>query len=149
MFSTIYYGSPVWLIPSLGAHLWKELYSVHNRALRLIVGDYKCKYHIWKLNKELKRGTLREWGRYSVASTVIKICRNRTPELLNEQLHTNMYFERRYPALAKFFDGSKRRVGKQALMNRLSHMNNLDERYLKNLSDNAIRVLLKNAFFNH
>ena len=42
VFGTLYYGSPVWMIPSLGSTLWKEVASVHYRALRLVSQDYRC-----------------------------------------------------------------------------------------------------------
>ena len=136
------------MIPTLATFLRRTLNSLHYRAKRLIICDFKCQVPRWKLNRDLKRATPKQCGRYSIASTTIKICRNKNPEVLERIIHQNIFFERRSPTSAKFFDNLSKKIGRQALNNGLNHISNPGPSYGLNLSDNAIRVLLKAAYFN-
>ena len=149
IFGLLYYASPVWLGQTLEATSWRMINSVHFKALRLVCNDHHSRISRIKLSKELQRATPLEWSRYCLASTVIKVCREQAPEGLNNQVHENMYFERRNPERAKFFDNSKIKIGRQKLSCRLNCMNNLSPWYGKQLDDNSVRLLLKKHYFSY
>ena len=135
------------MVPTLDQTLRKQINSIHFRALRLAFCDFKCRVPRWKLTKELKRATPLEWSRYAVASSVLKINRNKMPVNLYNLIQDNLYFERRYPSLAKFFDSSKSKIGKQSLDCRLVFMNSLPAWYNFGFSDDEIRRFLKSNYF--
>ena len=147
VFSGLYYGSGVWMTPSLNANLWRQLNSLHYWVMRLILKDYRNRIPRWKINQLADRATPKEWARYSTGSIIIKVCRNKQPIDLYETIHRNMYFERRYPHTPKFFENSERKIGKQSIHNRATFMNTLGPWYNQDFTDHAIRILLKSAFF--
>jgi len=55
-----------------------------------------------------------------------------------------MFFERR-SGKPKFFDNSRRKIGRQALINRLVIMNRFDFDWSDGLSNDRLRINLKKA----
>ena len=149
VFGLLYYGAPVWLLPTLEQPLWKLINSVHYKALRLVYNDHIGVTPRWKLSSELKRATPREWSKYCTANTVIKVLRNKLPVNLYTQLNETLFFERRRPGIAKFYDSSRLWIGRQTLGCRIDFMNSLPTWYSLGLSDDQIRRLLKSAFFKY
>jgi len=140
-----YYGCPVWLTPCLSHNSWKRLFSQHYRAIRAAVGDWKTKIPRAVLDVIRKRANPRQWAKYSISRFVIKAYNNKnTPIRL--KLAQQGYINDRNPRRAKFFDGSRLKVGRQSLENRLVFMK-LNFDWIGNPSDDYLRVKLKEQFF--
>jgi len=58
----------------------------------------------------------------------------------------NTFTERRRSGRPKFYDNSKRRIGRQALRNRLNFINDLGFDWINGMSDTALRINLKKEF---
>ncbi len=71
---------------------------------------------------------------------------------LRAHLLETLYYERRQPGLVRFYDNSKKHIGRQALGNGLGHaFKEIDEAFTINESDDTIRLKLKKSlgFLNH
>jgi len=56
-----------------------------------------------------------------------------------------MFVERRRSEKPKFYDNSRRKIGRQALRNRLLFMNAFNFDWLDGLTDDKLRINLKKA----
>jgi len=149
LYSILYYAAPVWMNKTLSAKQWTKLRSVHYRILRAATRDYKRKKHRHELDKKCQRATPTMWSNYIIASTAIKIKRDRYPVYLCENLERTFYTERRRPTVGKFYDASRGKKGRHKLENRLQMMDNISWLQPTNgndLSNDSIRRLLKEHF---
>jgi len=121
-FSSVYYGATVWMNPELKEKHWKSLEMVHYRALRLAVGDYRRLRSRDTLNLECKRATPRQWASYITASTVIKILRSGSPLVIKNRLMKTICTNARKQHRPHFFDLSIKKIGRQALSNRIGYL---------------------------
>ncbi len=62
-----------------------------------------------------------EWVGYAVANLVVSVVDAGRPSRLREKILTNEYIERRRPKDMLFYSSAKKRMGLQAIQNRLSH----------------------------
>ncbi len=83
-FSIIFYNAPLW-IGSLDAASWKKLNSVHYRALRMELGDFRSIMKSVEIDWITMRATPIEWASYSIASTVIRLY-NQSDTRITEEL---------------------------------------------------------------
>jgi len=61
-----------------------------------------------------------------------------------------MFTERRKPLKPKFFDDSKRRIGRMAVRNRLNFINDVEFDWINGMTDDLLRIKLKKHFkFDH
>jgi len=87
------------------------------------------------------------WSNYITASTAISLYNN-SDTRLSEYLRESSYIIDRRPKKAKFRDASKRKIGAQALKNRLLHLNNINFDWIgPEVCKNYLRVNLKRHFF--
>lgn len=148
VFSTAYYASTVWLNDTLSYKYWKKVESFHYRVMRVACNDFKGRRKRKLIDAQCKRATPRMWSQYISTSMVMKILRDDVPSILANSILGNMVTERRRPRHGRFFDCSKKRIGKHSFANRLTHLNNLIEPWLyPSPSDASIRTMLK-TFFN-
>jgi len=145
IYSILYYASQVWLNETLRSDYWQRLKSLHYRVLRAAARDFKQKMPKTTLDKKCKRVNPKTWSTYSTSSLVIKVIRDRSPTYLYEMLHETIHTTRRQPTKARFYDNSKGKIGKHRLCNRLQGMNDLPEWLNLDMTDDAIRRLLKKA----
>lgn len=144
IFSTAYYASAVWLNQTLSYKLWKRMESFHYRVMRVGCNDFRARKKRKVIDSLCQRATPVMWSKYISASMAIKITRDMEPKLLYEDVLKNMTTVRRKPDNGRFFDTSRRKIGKHAFANRLIHLNNLDFSWLnKPMSNDSIRTSLK------
>jgi len=103
IFSILYYAAPVWLNNTLSHQLWTKLRSVHYWVLRAAARDHKKKKQRADLNKLCMRATPKMWSNYIIASTVIKITRNRYPKYLEVELFQGTTYQQYISLWAKVF----------------------------------------------
>jgi hypothetical protein len=107
-YSTIYYGSSMWMGAISTSNDWKLLNRAHYRPLRIVTRDFTCGLGRRDLDEICKRSTLRQWSYYSVARTVISIIQNDEPSLLCDLVKTNCTTNGRNPGMPSFFDTSRK-----------------------------------------
>ncbi len=149
-FSKMLYASQVWLTSSTSRRLWKRIESLHYKAVRVAVRDHKRRINREKLDEKSKRASPKQWSKYSIASIVIKILRDKIPSGLHTILNETLYEEKRHPGLGKFYDNSKGKIGKQKLGNNIQFMSAIKSPWNgENWNDDKIRIELKKVFFNY
>ncbi len=148
-YSSIYYGSAVWIGSMTTSNEWRLLNKAHYRALRIVTRDYKRETPRTQLDEECKRATPRQWGHYVVASTAANILQNREPSLLFDLISENSTWNDRNPGYRTFYDASRLRIGRQAIQNRLKEpfLRIKREWYATGLTRDTIRIRMKEAFF--
>jgi hypothetical protein len=88
------------------------------------------------------------WAKYATASTSIKIRRDKVPVRLHRHLNDTIYYERMAPNVIRFFDSSKKRIGRYALGNRLKEIFDvINDPISLHESNCFIRLLLNKSFF--
>ncbi len=149
-FSKMLFASPVWLTSCISVRLWSQINKAHYQAIRTAVNDFKRRINREKLDILSSRAAPRQWSKYSIASLVIKILRDRSPSGLHDLLKETYYEERRHVGIGKFFDNSKGKIGKQKFGNNLQYMSAIRSPWNgQNWSDDKIRVELKKTFFSY
>jgi len=102
------------------------------------------------LAKRCQRANPDKWSLFCSANVVLKTLRDKHPCRLHSLLCSSYFEEPRKGGLGKFFDKSKTRVGKQSIQNRLDHLRLIKRPWnWANLSNDSIRILLKDTFFNY
>jgi len=130
--------------------MWNLVNSTHYKAIRIAACDHRNKINREMLDITCQRSNPKQWSKYSMASLVMKIHRDKKPKYLYETLMRTFYTERRSPGLAKFYDNSKGKIGRQRFGNNLHFLAAIQTDWLdKNMSNDAIRILLKKTFFTY
>jgi len=124
--------------------------SMYFRLLRITTRDFKREISKTDLIKRCKRATPNELAKYTTSSKVIKIIRDERPVNLYNRLKSNLYTENRRPGLGFFYDNSTNMRGKQSIQNRLPYFRLISDQWInKEITDDAIRMLLKKTFFTY
>jgi hypothetical protein len=138
------------LTSSTSKRLWTLINSIVYRPIRVAVCDYKRRINSEKLDELSARASPKQWSKYSPASLVIKILRDKLPHGLHDLLSKTYYEERRHVGLGKFYDNSKGKVGRLKFGNNLQFMSALKTPWSgENWNDDKIRIELKKTFFNY
>jgi len=144
-----FYGAPVWLNGMNSFADLRKLNAMHYRSLRIARKDYKCNISRATLDR-MGRARPSVWGQYLMASTAIKSITKCIPFNLHAEFKRNMFTERRKPLKPKFFDDSKRRIGRMAARNRLNFINDVEFDWINGMTDDLLRIKLKKHFkFDH
>jgi hypothetical protein len=147
-FSKLYYCAPVWLTSNTKKSLWALITRAHYKAVRIAACDYRSRINREKLDILCSRAPPKQWSKYSTATLVMKIVRDKRPITLFASLSETIYIERRNEFRAKFYDNSKGKIGRQRFGNSLQFMHAIgDDWFGKQLSNDAIRILLKRTYF--
>jgi len=134
---------------NIKAYFKAKLCSLHYRLLRIACQDYYFEYPRDYLAKHCQRANPDKWSFFCSANVLLKTFRDKHPCRLRSLLRSS-YFESRKGGHGKFFDKSKTRVGKQSIQNSLDHFRLINRPWNgANLSNNSIRILLKDTFFNY
>jgi hypothetical protein len=123
--------------------------SVHYRALRVSVQNYKGRINCEKLEMMCQRASPKQWSKYAISTIVIKCLHpliKQPTKLVNFPSET-LFTERRYPDVTKFFSNSKGKFGRQKLGNNLEFMNATKDKWLNNHTLTPDR--LKRSFFSY
>jgi hypothetical protein len=149
-FSKLFYCSQVWLTSATKRKLWNSVNSIHYRAVRVAVHDHKRRINREKLDIKCARASPKQWSKYAISNTVIKVLRDGLPSELSATLHETLYEERRRPGFGKFYDNSKGKIGRQKFGNNIHFMTAIKEPWLgTGLQDASIRRILKSTFFSY
>jgi hypothetical protein len=145
-YGTGYYTCQAWLGPHTRKSDLKKLEGMHYKLLRVTVRDWKNRVSRSRLD-EIGRAKPSTWGNYAVASIIIKTLRDKVPSRLHDHLTKTMYNTRRNNGIIHFYDDSRRKVGKQAVGNRLKEIfEQLNAPLTLHESNGSIRKMLKEAF---
>ena len=148
--SANYYASQTWLTLTTFYKQYELINSLHYRGVRLIACDFKVIINREKLDLISSRALPKQWAKFSAAAIAIKILRKEALKALFNSLQETVYIERRSPHLAKFYDNSKGKIGRQKFGNCLQFMSAIQTNWHGlHLSDNRIRTILKNTFFTY
>jgi len=92
------------------------------------------------LNIIAKRATPKQWSRYTLAKTVIKLFNPGNTRL--GLLRQNSYINDRNPGRASFFVDAKKKIGRNCLLNKLCFFNGIKFDEIGDLSDDTMRQKL-------
>jgi len=117
--------------------------------LRVVLDDFKRKISNKKVLRLLNRASPLEYTNFKLARVLISIVNNTDPFFLFHELLSQAVTERRAPLRPWFLDMSRKRIGRQALANRVTDISrrlNFDWLDVK-MSKDALRKNLKHSFF--
>lgn len=146
-FSVLYYGAEIFHHRHLSFAFKQRLRSLHYKALKVVYGPRSRD----ELDQISNRATPDEWVDYSLAKLMINCFNTCLPTSLHQCLSSQSYTERRQMGKIFTYDSSHRRVGRQALANRLSVISRkINFSWLnQNLNPHALRIKLKSVFFKY
>jgi len=137
-----FYGGLAWLNGTNSFLDLRKINALHYRALRIAKRDFKRVIRRSELDL-MGRARPTTWIQYLLANTAIKAITRGQPTLLSREMRENMFIERRRSGRPKFFDNSKKKIGRQALRNRLGFMGRFKFDWSSGLTDDNLRVNLK------
>jgi len=146
-YGMLYYASQVWLNELTLSKHWKSLNSLHYKALRSSVGDFRNKIARATLNQMFKRATPVQWMCYSNAKLAITLYNTQNGPEMSAKLRNASYINDRTSGRAIFMDSSRLRIGKNSLCNRLNCMRSIKFDWTNGITDHALRTNLKKTFY--
>jgi exonuclease III len=125
-YSRLYYGSQVWLIPSLKSILKTKLFSASGAALKLLDRDRSFK----ELHKKYNRATPTQFQKYTTAVSLYDLIKKEIPEDEGINLQFNIQNDRRNTRLS-FQTNNRLKCGLNCLSNRFKSINNeIDKQWI-------------------
>jgi hypothetical protein len=125
-YSRLYYGSQVWLIPSLKRSLKSKLFSASGAALRLLDKDMSFN----ALHKKYNRATPTQFQKYITAISLYDLVKKEIPEDEWINLQFNIQNDRRNTKLS-FHANNKLKCGLNCLSNRFKSITNeIDKQWI-------------------
>lgn len=145
--STLY--SLLWL-QSVNYKSEKLIESAHKRTLCIALGDHRRMLDLEELSGKACRVPPSQRAKYSTATLVMKTLRYKMPAYLYKSLKDTLFTEQRKPLNRRFQNNGKGKIRKLRLQNRINCINGIkDEWMILNTTDNDIRKILKNNYFDH
>jgi len=117
IFLILYFACTVWLTPSLNGSLKRTIDSLHFRALRLILRDYRQRVSRIEITQSTNRLPPDKWSKFAVASLFVNMFASNQPKALLENIKSNSYTKGRKPGLLFSFDSSVTKISRQASKN--------------------------------
>jgi len=147
LFGLLYYGSQTWLNELTTWSQWKKLNSIHYRALRICIKDFRNKTSKVTIDAMFKRATPIQWMRYSNAKMAISLTllKNNSTRL-GKKLQSQLYINDRCPGRAITMDTSRLRIGKNSFVNRLQCLRNINFDWTSGINPDRLRICLKETF---
>jgi len=147
--SLLYYASMVWLTPSLSRKNWSLVESIHYKALRLVVKDYKQRMSRVMIDRVTKRLPPALWMKFNAASYFLKLYYGSDNELKASKM-INTYTTRRRPGLLFSYDASRSKIGRQITRNWIGEVIGLIKEPWtgRERSKDNIRKLMKRTFYH-
>jgi len=144
LFSMLYYAAPVWLNPLTRQRHITMLNSIHYRAMRLSIGDWRNKIPRREVDLKCKRATPTQWMAYCNAKVAIELTNlNKDGPQLSEKMYARCYVNERRPGLGTFMDESRLRIGRNSLPNRLEVMKSINFDWFGDINKHSLRINLK------
>jgi hypothetical protein len=137
-YSRLYYGSQVWLIPSLKRSLKSKLFSASGAALRLLDKDMSFK----ALHKKYNRATPTQFQKYTTAISLYDLVKKEIPEDEWINLQFNIQNDRRNMKLS-FQANNKLKCGLNCLSNRFKSITNEIDKQWIDLTRDAYKTKCK------
>ena len=119
-YSKLYYGSQVWLLPTLKESLFKKLYSQSGQCLRLLNPDVSYA----NLHADYQRATPKIFSHYQTAVSYYEVVNEQVYLHERDIVESNTLSDRRNEYLT-FVWSNKYRVGLNLLSNRLREVSGL------------------------
>jgi hypothetical protein len=137
-YSRLYYGSQVWLIPSLKGVLKSKLFSASGAALRLLDKDSSFK----DLHKKFNRATPTQFQEYTTAISLYDLIKKEIPEDEWINLQFNIQNDRRNARLS-FHANNKLKCGFNCQSNRFKSITNEIDKEWIDLTRDAYKTKCK------
>ena len=137
-YSRLYYGSQVWLLPSLKRTLKTKLFSASGNALKLL--DRNLSFR--ELHKKFNRATPMQFQRYTTAVSFFDLIKREIPEEEWINLQFNIQNDRRNTRIT-FQTSNNYRCGFNRLSNRFRSITNEIEKEWTDLSRDAFKTRCK------
>ena len=137
-YSRLYYGSQIWLLPSLKRTLKTKLFSASGAALKLL--DKNLSYK--ELHKKFNRATPTQFQKYTTAVSLYDLIRRETPEEDWINLQFNFQNDRRNTRLT-FYASNRYKCGFNCLSNRFKSVTNEVEKEWIDLTRDAYKTKCK------
>jgi len=146
-FSTIYYGSQVWLGETTSSKHWHLLNILHYKGIRTVCRDFRKRKRKAELDSILDRAKPKQWMKFSCCKLAIKLLQlgsNGPPMSLS--LRQNLYYNDR-TGKSSIMDTSRQKIGKASFKNRLTCFKDINFNWKNVPNDDALRIALKRVFF--
>ena len=137
-YSRLYYGSQIWLLPSLKCTLKTKLFSASGNALRLLDRNHSFR----ELHKKFNRATPTQFQKYTTAISFYDLIRREIPEEDWINLQFNIQNDRRNTRLT-FQTNNNYRCGINCLSNRFKSITNEIEKEWTDLTRDAFKTRCK------
>jgi endonuclease/exonuclease/phosphatase family metal-dependent hydrolase len=125
-YSRLYYGSQIWLIPSLKSILRTKLFSASGAALRLLDRDRSFK----ELHKKYNRATPTQFQKYTTAISLYDLIKKEIPEDEWINLQFNIQNDQRNTRLS-FQTNNRLKCGLNCMSNRFKSITNeIDKQWI-------------------
>jgi len=147
LFGLLYYGSQTWLNELTAWSQRKKLNSIHYRALRICIKDFRNKTSRATIDAMFKRATPIKWMHYSNAKMAISLMllKNNSTRL-GKKLQSHLYINDRCPGQAITMDTSRLRIGKNSFINRLHCLRSINFDWTSGINPDQLRINLKITF---
>jgi len=137
VFSRLYYGSQVWLLPNLKERLFKKLFSHSGQILKLIDNDLSY----MSLHKKFNRSTPKIFSIYQTAINLYHV-KNNIP--LGHQVEIQQItLQNRRNCRATFVRANRFKVGLNVIKNRLRSITNIIDKTWLDLPINTFKLQCK------
>jgi len=147
-FGMIYYSSQIWLNELTTIKQLRLINSLHYKALRISIGDYRKRVSKDDLSKMLNRATPFQWMNYSNAKLAISMCLQGNGPPIVQRIKNTAYENDRNPGVMTVSDTSRLKIGRHSLVNRLQCLRRVKFKWTTGISDHALRIGLKQTFFD-
>jgi hypothetical protein len=137
-YSRLYYGSQVWLIPSLKSILKTKLFSASGAALKLLDRDRSFK----DLHKKYNRATPTQFQEYTTAVSLYDLIKKEIPEDEWINLQFSIQNDERNTRLS-FPTNNRLKCGLNCLSNRFKSINNEINKQWIGMSRDAYKTSAK------
>lgn len=144
----IYYSSQIWLNELTSIKQWRLINALHFKALRISIGDYRKKIPKEELSRTFDRATPFQWMNYSNSKLAISLCLQENGSPIVQHIKSAAYENDRNPGVMTVSDTSRLKIGRHSLVNRLQCLRRVKFKWTTGISDHALRIGLKQTFFN-
>jgi len=97
-----------------------------------------------------ERASPDEWADFAVSKMFVHTMLNCKPERIHQNILSQSYSENRKPGLMFVFDASQKKIGRQAIQNRLSTLSKkIKMSWTFGATKDQVRIGLKRSFFKY
>jgi len=144
-----YYASQVWLNELTTSKQWRILNSLHCKALRCALGEFRNKVPRPNLDSIFGRATPMKWMCYFNAKLAIVLYNLPDGPRISKKLKETSYINERTTGKAIFMDTSRLRIGKNSFLNRLQCLRRVNFDWTGGIRAHSLRINLKKPSVGH